>query len=237
LTFVGYGTGTTGDTVGPSTSANAAIRVTSASDVTLNVDGGTIPTVSVVNAITVTVSQDITVTATVQDSGGTAIPGASVQFFEQDGTQIGTNQITNASGQASVVTDGSTRTIIAIVRQSANTAQVASLATNQLTTTDPHKFNTGDAVVWDETNGSITGLTNGTTYYVEVIDADTVEMYSTAAAAIAAGGGIALSSLTGNPEMNPVRYVNNSANINIAGASTGATITMVVDSIARDTVF
>lgn len=244
IIFVGYGAGSTGDTVGPSLSANAAVRVTSASDVTLNIDGGTLPTVSVVNAITVTVAQDITVTVTVQDSSNNAIPGAFVQLFETGGTQIGTNQTTDQNGEASVTTNGAARNIIGIIRQSANTASFnassgVNTGTDVITTDRNHKFHTGDAVLYDDNGGTqISDLTDGTTYYVNSITSNTLYLYDTATNAIA-GGGTGRRNLTaGSSEthlLNPVRYINNSITIPIDGASVSASVTMVEDSIARDT--
>lgn len=105
LTFTGYGTGTTGDTVGPSLSANAAVRVTSASNVTLNITGGDIPTVSVVNAITVTVTASASVTVTVQDAATNPIENAQVAVYKTSDDSEVFNSLTNASGVASGLTD------------------------------------------------------------------------------------------------------------------------------------
>lgn len=235
--YSGYSATSPGSNPTPSTgSTDAIIYNNSAGAVTLNIVGGDTVTVRNGASATTVVNNNITLSVTIANSSGTKIPGTYVQFFETDGTQIGTDQTTDDIGEASVTTSASSRSTFAIIRQSANTAQVTSLATDQLTTTNTHKFHTGDAVVWDETSGSITGLTNGTTYYVEVISASVVEIYTTAALAIAAGGGIALSVLVGNPELNPIRYINNSATITIAGADVGASVTMVEDTIAKDVI-
>jgi len=189
-----------------------------------------------VNSSTLTINNNVGLDITVQNAAGDLLSGAEVYLAQGDGTLIQDWTATDELGVVSTTVAASLGAILYRVRQSANTAQVASRSVDQLTTTATHKFQTGDAVVWDETNGSMTELTAGTTYYVEVINTTVVEMYTTAALAIAAGGGITLGAITANPELNPVRYINNSATGTVGATAFAATITLVVDSIAKDTI-
>ena len=236
LSFTGYGANDT---------AASALDVTlvSASNVTINLTGTTQPTVNdtaFTGGGVVVFVATVTLTVTVQNAAGVALPGVSIAVFETDGTPVTAWTTTDDLGQ--LVDSGVVQAIGAItirVRQSSNTASFnasTGVATNIITTAADHKFNTADAILYDKNGGTVlSDLTDLTTYYVRNLSATTVSLHTTAAGAIANTG---IRTLTpGSSEthlLNPVRYKNNNASSNIAADNVSLTITLVEDIIASD---
>ena len=81
--------------------------------------------------------------------------------------------------------------------ETAKTFDSNAISSNQITIT-AHGWLTGDSVVYDRNgNAALTNLTDGSTYYVFKIDADTIKLATTAANAVA-GTAITLSATGGS---------------------------------------
>jgi hypothetical protein len=114
-------------------------------------------------------------------AGSTYVP--AVDYYLINRPLAGTENLTDDSAKA---------TYAAAVAAAYGAADVATVPTTDVNITDniitetSHNYITGQAVVYDDGGATaITGLTDGTTYYVIVVDANSYKLATTAANALA----------------------------------------------------
>ena len=130
----------------------------------------------------------ITVQATTDENGDWGLT-----FGSADGhsIQVGGTSFTDRCPRSQCVADPSSAPDIDIANSWTSATDV-NAGTNRITIAG-HGYSTGDAVVYNATSAD-TGLTSGTTYYVAVVDANTISLSTTEANALAGP----LFPLTGN---------------------------------------
>lgn len=232
-TFSGYGSDATTDA--------AVYNSNTSGTLTINVTGGVpSPTVRTASGGTTVVNNNVNITVTIQDSSGVVIPGAEVAIFQDNvaRTIILASTETDEDGVVSSSAAASLGNIIIRVRQSTDLSTFHTnddIAADVITVNETaHDFSDGDAFVYDKDGGTqAIGLTDGTTYYAGNTTTTTLEVYTTAALAIAGAGGETLTAGgTETHHLDPVRYVANSATGTIGASDFSAQITMVTDNIA-----
>ena len=120
-----------------------------------------------------------------------------IQYFDETSSSLFTDLIStiHAKYLATVrdfVFAGYTKEI-----ETAKTFDSSAISSNEITIT-AHGWATGDTVVYDRnSNTALTNLTDGSTYYVIKVDADTIKLATTAANAVA-GTAITLSATGGS---------------------------------------
>lgn len=223
-------------------SAAAAIYNNSGGAVTINVTNGTSPSIRNSDGSSTTVNNNITVTVTIKDTAGAAIPGVEVAIFQDNAarTVVLASTATNGSGEVSTSAAASLGAIIIRARQSTNKATFNTgtgvvTGTDVITTDANHKFQTGDRVTYSRNGGSVDIGPEPGTYYVNRITDSTLYLYDTAANAIT-GGGTGRQDLTSSGSethhLDPIRYVPASATGTIGVGAFSAQITMITDDIA-----
>lgn len=240
-TFSGY-SGTPGSNLTPSSGSNdAAIYNNSSGSVTLNItNAGSNPSVRNGASATTTVNSNVSVTITVKDQSGSAIPGAEVAIFQDDTsrTVIQSSTATNTSGVVSASAASGTGAIIIRVRQSDEITTATfntgtGISSNIITTASTHGFSTGQAVTYSRNGGSIDIGPEPGTYYVRAASTSTVTLHATAAHAVANTNILTLTASGSETHtLEIVRYVPNSATGTIGSTDFSTTITMVTDNIA-----
>jgi hypothetical protein len=242
--FTGY-SGTPGSNLVSSSGSNdAAIYNNSGGAVTLNItNGGDTPSVRNGAGATTTINNNVSVTVTIIDQSGSAIPGVEVAIFQDNAsrTVVLASTATNASGQVSTSAAASLGTIIIRARQSTNKATFntgtgVATATDIITTDGTnHKFQTGDAITYSRNGGSVDIGPEPGTYYINRISDTTLYLYDTVANAIvgtATGRQDLTSTGSETHHLDPIRYVPASASGTISTGAFSTQITMLTDSIA-----
>lgn len=238
-TFSGYGATGTND---------AAIYNNSGGSVTINITGGgDTPTYRNGAGASTTINNNITVTVTVKNQGGTAVPGVEVAIFQDNAarTVVLASTPTDENGEVTTSAAASLGAIIIRARQSTN---IMSFLTSESTTdgvnstleeiSNPtlHNFQTGDAVVYGKNGGSASisaSITDGGTYYVRAVDTTSVKLYASAANAISDTSAFnLLASGSETHKLDPSRFVAGSATGTIGTGDFSAQITLVTDNIA-----
>jgi hypothetical protein len=123
-TLTGYGTQTVGTGISSTAGGALRLRFTSGTPtITISVvNNATIPTVEIVNAGgtgTVNIEQNVSITITVKDVGGTGVQSAQVAVFNETTGATITNQFTDANGNfLSPVVTAANQPIVIRVRKS-----------------------------------------------------------------------------------------------------------------------
>ena len=123
-TLTGYGTQTVGTGISSTAGGALRLRFTSGTPtITISVvNNATVPTVEIVNdggTGTVNIEQNVSITITVKDVGGTGVQGAQVAIFNETTGATITNQLTDSSGNfSSPVSTAANQPIVIRVRKS-----------------------------------------------------------------------------------------------------------------------
>lgn len=242
-TFVGAYGGTPGSNlVASSGSTDAMIYNNSGKALIINItSGGTEPSIRNGAGATTTINANVNVTVTILDTNGNAIPGVEVAMFQDNGTVVFASTTTDENGQIASSAAQSLGGVVIRARQSTNTATfdtTTGITGNVITTAVNHHFQNGDSFLYDKDGGTAgTGLTDQTTYYAGNVTTNTLEVYDTAANAIA-GGATGRQTLTSGGgethKLNPIRYRSASAAGTIGASDFSASITMITDILAAD---
>ena len=99
-TLTGYATGVTGDPVteDDTTSAAILVNVAASQKLTINVTGGTVPSIKNTGTGTVAVNSSVSLKVTVVDSNNNAITGSYVRIEETDGTEVAEGAANGGTG-------------------------------------------------------------------------------------------------------------------------------------------
>ena len=144
-------------------------------------DSDAIYGVSVTGAVEYTGGADNVVSIAV-DNAGTGYASAPTVTVAGNTTSVATVSATTGKVTALSVAGTNTShstapavTITAPVAKTFNGTSAVDPATDQITVTG-HKMETGDAVTYTEGGTAVTGLVTATTYYVIVVDANTIKL-------------------------------------------------------------
>jgi len=189
------------------------------------------------------VNNNVNVTITVFDSNGDAAPGVLVAVYQDNTarTTVISSTSSDENGQVAGSAASGLGAIIIRVRQNTNIASFNTTSgvndtTETITTAANHHFQDGDAITYDKDGGTAAiGLTDGTVYFAGNVTAGTLQVYDTAANAIAGGAG-GRQDLTGAGSethlFDPKRFINSSSKGTIGAGNFEAQISLVEDIIA-----
>jgi hypothetical protein len=185
----------------------------------------------------ITIVETAPITFTVTDSSGNAIPGARVAVYKDSDDSEIVNDTTDENGmmeyglfQYTADTDVYFR-----IRRSSNNASFATTSgvngsTETITTDSAHNFEDGEDIVYSRNGGSADIGPEPGTWYINDTGASTLQLYDTAANAIA-GGATGRQDLTASGSethlLTPTRYkrVSGSGTITSDGLSVSAILT------------